>query len=165
MWFEHFLKHTNPSEARPVLLDLDGHKTHTTNLSFIEMARANFVSSAYHCSHRMQPLDVSFMKPLVTYYTQAVECWLRSHPGRVVSTFQMAELFFEERDFAAAQPTDLVRPTQMRHHPTETPMRHLLTETPMHHHVIETPMRQINQDKTKWRRNVFRNNIEWLCKY
>ena len=140
MWFEHFLKLANPSEARPVLLILDGHKTHTNNLPFIKMARSNFVTVFClppHCSHRMQPLDVSFMKPLMTYYTQAVEYWLQSHPGRVVSAFQIAELFglgyaraatvrtavngfrktgiwpidrnvFDEHHFAAAQPTDLV---------------------------------------------------------
>lgn len=85
-WFKHFLKHANPSETRPVLLILDGHKTHINNLPFIEIARANFVTVIClppHCSHRMQPLDVSFTKPLITYYTQAVECWLRSHPDRV----------------------------------------------------------------------------------
>ena len=41
----------------------------------------------------MQPLDVSFMKPLMSYYTQAIENWLRNHPGRVVTTFQTAGLF------------------------------------------------------------------------
>ena len=135
------LKHANSSEARPYLLILDGHKTHTNNLPFIEMVRANFVTVIClppHCSHRMQPLDVSFMKPPMTHFTQAVECWLRSHPDRVVSTFQVAELFgigyvravamrtavngfrktgiwpidrnvFDEHDFAATQPSDLVR--------------------------------------------------------
>ena len=57
MWFEHFLKHVNPPEARPVLLISDGHKTHTNNLPFIEMARANFVTviclPAISCSHSM----------------------------------------------------------------------------------------------------------------
>ena len=93
MWFEHFLKPANPPEARSVLLILDGHKKHTNNLPFIDLARANFVTVIclpLHCSHRMQPLDVSSMKPLMTYYTH---CWLRSHPGRVVSTFQITELF------------------------------------------------------------------------
>ena len=78
------------------LLILDGHKTHTNNLPFIGMARRNNVTVLClppHCSHRMQPLDVSFMKPLMTYYTQAVENWLRNHPGRVVTTFQTAGLF------------------------------------------------------------------------
>ena len=79
-WFEHFIQHSNPTRERLVLLVLDGRKTHTNNL-------------AAHCTHRLQPLDVTFMKPLMTYYTQEVEKWLRNHPGRVVTTFQIAGLF------------------------------------------------------------------------
>ena len=41
----------------------------------------------------MQPPDVSFMKPLSTYYDHELEKWLRNNPGRVVTTFQVAELF------------------------------------------------------------------------
>lgn len=43
--------------------------------------------------HRMQPLDVSFMKPLSTAYDDAVRQWLRENPGRVVSIYQIAGLF------------------------------------------------------------------------
>jgi hypothetical protein len=46
-----------------------------------------------HCSHRLQPLDVGFMKPLMTYYAQNVHMWLRNHLGRVVIMFQIGELF------------------------------------------------------------------------
>ena len=95
-WFEHFLKHTNPSADRPVLLILDGHKTHTNNLPFIELGRSKFVTVLClppHCSHRMLPLGVSFMKPLMTFYTQAIENWLRNHPGRVATTYQTAVFF------------------------------------------------------------------------
>ncbi|CAM1325721.1 Uncharacterised protein r2_g3461 [Pycnogonum litorale] len=94
-WFRHFLKHSNPSEERPVLLILDGHKTHTNNLDVIMLARdknVHIVCLPPHCTHRLQPLDVSFMKPLMTYYTQEVEKWLRNHPGRVITTFQIAGL-------------------------------------------------------------------------
>lgn len=41
----------------------------------------------------MQPADVAFMKPLSTYYDHAVTGWLRSHPGRVVTVFQISEIF------------------------------------------------------------------------
>ena len=44
------------------------------------------------CSHRMQPLSVSFIKPLITYYIQSVGNWLRKH------------LLFA---FAAAAPTNI----------------------------------------------------------
>ena len=38
-------------------------------------------------------MDLSFMKLLSIYYDQELEKWLRNHPGRVVTTFQVAELF------------------------------------------------------------------------
>jgi len=91
-WFRHFLSHTKPSENDPVLLILDGHNAHTRNLEVIELARKNHVILLVlppHCTHRLQPLDVAFMKPLSTYYTQAIEKYLRNNPGRVVSVFQI----------------------------------------------------------------------------
>lgn len=89
IWFKHFIRSS-------VLLILDGHATHVRNLDVIDLARHNGVVMLClppHCSHRMQPLDVSFMKPLSTYYDQELEKWLRNNPGRVVTTFQVAEFF------------------------------------------------------------------------
>ena len=105
----------------------------------IDLARANWVVLLClppHCSHKIQPLDVSFMKPLLIYYDQELEKWLCNHPGRVVTTFQVAELYriaytkaataqtvkngfkktglfptnrhiFEPHDFAPCQPTNI----------------------------------------------------------
>ena len=87
-WFEHFLRHSKPSAEEPVLLILDGHLTHKRNLDVIKLARANHVTIVVippHTSHRLQPLDVGFMKPLSTFYTQAIEKFLRQNPGRVVT--------------------------------------------------------------------------------
>lgn len=80
----------------PVLLLLDGHSTHTKNLPLIEKARQSRViilSFPPHCTHRLQPLDVSFMGPLSTFYAQAVNICLRNNPGRVVTQFQLSQLF------------------------------------------------------------------------
>lgn len=46
-----------------------------------------------HCTHRLQPLDVSFMKPLSNFYKDEVRKWLRTNPGRVVTLHQIALLF------------------------------------------------------------------------
>jgi len=95
-WFEHFVRQSHPTADSPVLLILDGHKTHTTNLAVINMAREQHVSLLClppHCSHRLQPLDVTFMKPLNAFYVQEIECWLLNHPGRVVTIQQVPELF------------------------------------------------------------------------
>lgn len=45
-----------------------------------------------HCTHRMQPLDVSFYGPLKTYFNQEVTTWLKSHPGRVVTHIQIGQI-------------------------------------------------------------------------
>ena len=69
-WFRHFLKHTHLTAGDPVLLILDGHSTHTKSIALIELARTNHVSIIClpaHTTHRLQPLDVSLMKPLNTY--------------------------------------------------------------------------------------------------
>lgn len=46
-----------------------------------------------HCSHRLQPLDVSFMKPLSLHYDEETRKWLRTNPGKVVTLFEISKLF------------------------------------------------------------------------
>lgn len=41
----------------------------------------------------MQPLGVSFFGPLNTFYNQEFHMWLKNHPGRTVTHFQVTELF------------------------------------------------------------------------
>jgi len=95
-WFHHFLKHTHSTIDNPSLLILDGHATYTHNLEVIQLARDTGVTLLClppHCSHKLQPLDVSFMKPLSTFYDQECEKWLRQHPGRVITMFQLGAIF------------------------------------------------------------------------
>ncbi|KAJ4437982.1 hypothetical protein ANN_13921 [Periplaneta americana] len=95
-WLKHFIQFTKPSKEEPVLLLLDGHATHVKNLEVIDLARQRGVIILYflpHCTHRLQPLDVSFMGPLSTFYSQEMKMWLLNHPGRVVTQFQVAKLF------------------------------------------------------------------------
>ena len=97
VWFDHFLSFVKPSQEDPALLILDGHLSHTKNLSVIEKARSNFVTILClppHTTHKLQPLDVSFMYPLNHYHDQALEKWL-THPGRVVTVFQISQIFNE----------------------------------------------------------------------
>jgi hypothetical protein len=41
----------------------------------------------------MQPLDKAFMGPLKTFHCQEIEKWLHSHPGWVITVYQIGELF------------------------------------------------------------------------
>ncbi|KAG8237724.1 hypothetical protein J437_LFUL017026 [Ladona fulva] len=97
-WFHHFIQHAKPSKEDPALLLMDGHLSHTKNLKVIEAARTHFVTIVClppHCTHELQPLDVSVMLPLSTYYDMALEKWLNNHPGRVVTLFQISQIFGE----------------------------------------------------------------------
>ncbi|XP_069670121.1 jerky protein homolog-like [Periplaneta americana] len=95
-WFRHFLRNVKPTEDDPIVLVLDGNFTHVRNIDVITLARENHVSIVSlppHSTHKMQPLEASFMGPLKTFYAQEIETWNRNHPGRVVTVYQIAELF------------------------------------------------------------------------
>ena len=142
-WFRHFLRCSGASHENPVLLVLDGHLTHAHNLDIIDLARdigVVLLSIPPHSSHRMQPLDVSFMKPFSTFYTQEVEKWLRNNHPRILTMHQVPQLvgkayqrvasnavaasgfrktgifpcnrqIFSEIDFAAAKASDVPLPS------------------------------------------------------
>ena len=96
VWFKKFVVFSKASKDFPVLLILDGHSTHTKNLEVIDYARDNGVSLLClppHCSHKLQPLDVSFMKPLSLHYADELRKWLRCNPGKFVTLFQISTLF------------------------------------------------------------------------
>ena len=95
-YLKHFKSHVKCSKDSPVLLILDGHKTHTKSLPTIDYARENgivIVSLPPHTSHKLQPLDRSFFKPLKAAFNSACSSWLRNHPGRRIAVDQLGELF------------------------------------------------------------------------
>lgn len=95
IWFRHFVKNVGASKNNPCLLVMDGHTTHSRNIDVIDLAMEHGVTILVlpaHCTHKLQPLDRSFMKPLKTYYSQECDKWLRNHPGRLISMFQIAKL-------------------------------------------------------------------------
>ncbi|KAG8236500.1 hypothetical protein J437_LFUL013337 [Ladona fulva] len=96
VWFAKFIEFSKATKESPVLLIVDGHSTHTKNLKLLEMARENGVVLLClppHTSHKLQPLDVTCFKPLSLYYGEEVRKWLRSHPGKVVTLFQISTIF------------------------------------------------------------------------
>ncbi|XP_072392185.1 uncharacterized protein [Diabrotica undecimpunctata] len=87
-WFGHFIEFSKPSKEHPVHLLLDGHTTHTKNINVIEKARdIGLVMLCFppYTTHRLQPLDVSFVSPLSTYYTSKVQKWMQQYPGRPIT--------------------------------------------------------------------------------
>lgn len=79
-----------------MLLILDGHSTHVKNLDLVLAAKESNVHILCippHTSHKLQPLDLTFMKPLKTYHAQECKTWLRSHPGQIHNLRTVGEMF------------------------------------------------------------------------
>ncbi|XP_065174331.1 uncharacterized protein [Atheta coriaria] len=95
-WFVKFIEFSNAKKDKPVLLLVDGHSSHTKNIQVIDAPRENgiiILCFPPHCTHRLQPLDVSAMKPLSKHYEDEVRKWLRLNPGKVDTMFEIAKLF------------------------------------------------------------------------
>jgi hypothetical protein len=94
-WFDHFVNFFKPSAYDPVLLTVYGHYSHTKNIDVVDKAREHTVATVSllpHSTHKMQPFDVDFLKPLKTYYAQETETGLGNNPGRIVTFFLLCKL-------------------------------------------------------------------------
>ncbi|XP_047026166.1 MFS-type transporter clz9-like [Helicoverpa zea] len=94
-WFQHFLDYVKPTVASPVLLILDGHYSHTKNIELIDLARQHYVtilSLPPHCTHKVQPLDRTFMGPLKCSYSEEVRVFLRK-TNKPITPYDIVELF------------------------------------------------------------------------
>ncbi|CAH2013916.1 unnamed protein product [Acanthoscelides obtectus] len=94
-WFAHFIEKVCPTENSPVLLILDGHYSHVRNPDLIDMARKSFVTIIClppHSTHKLQPLDKTFMGPLKAFYSEEVRQFIR-HSNRAVTPYDIMELF------------------------------------------------------------------------
>ena len=103
-WMKHFVNFVASTPTNKVLLILDGHASHKY-LEALEFTKANGVVLLClppHCTHRMQPLDVSFFGPLEAYYNREITTWLKNHPGRTVGLYQIADLFRRAYENAAS---------------------------------------------------------------
>jgi hypothetical protein len=77
-WFEHFVSVTKPSTSDPVFLIVYGHTSHTRNFHLIVKARECHVAIIClppHSTHKLQPLDKTFMAPLKRYYGEEIRRW------------------------------------------------------------------------------------------
>jgi hypothetical protein len=74
-WFRKFVAFSGALKESLMLLLLDGHASHTKGIDLIDLAREKGVVLLFyppHCTHKLQPLDVDFMKPLSKYYEDEV---------------------------------------------------------------------------------------------
>ncbi|KAL7287589.1 hypothetical protein TKK_0018236 [Trichogramma kaykai] len=93
-WFREFIKFSNSTKEHPVLLLLDGHVSHIKNLEVAKLGVEYGVTIlCLHpdCTHRMQPADIGFMKPLSAFYTEEINAFQRK--GAVVQMKNIFEIF------------------------------------------------------------------------
>ncbi|XP_063594808.1 uncharacterized protein LOC134771775 [Penaeus indicus] len=140
-YMHHFIQHTRCTKERKVLLVLDNVESHIT-ITSIDLARENGVvllTLPPHTSHRLQPLDRAVYGPFKKAYNIAMDGWIRSHPGRTVTIYDIPTIvaeaqlqaitprnikagfaatgiypfnrgIFTDADFAAAEVTDRLNP-------------------------------------------------------
>ena len=90
----HFIKCTSSSKENPSLLIYDNHESHLS-LPVLDMAKENGVTILTlhpHCSHKMQPLDVSIFGPFKTYYSAAMDSMMMAKPGVPITIYDIAKL-------------------------------------------------------------------------
>ena len=89
----HLIGHMHVSKSNPVLLILDNHSCHL-GLEIITLAEKRglaILTFPPHCSHRLQPLDVTVFGPFKTFYNRLANAWM-TNPGRSISIYETAEL-------------------------------------------------------------------------
>lgn len=90
----HFVKFVKCTKEKKVLLLMDNHETHV-NLNVINYARENgivILTFPPHCSHRLQPLDVSVYGPFKTYMRNAQNNFMTSNAGKPITIYDLSSL-------------------------------------------------------------------------
>jgi len=96
-WLNHFITHVKPSQTDRHVIVLDGHCSHKT-IEVIDLARKNGIDILVlppHTTHRLQPLDTVFYKPLSDNYNKAADRWMLTNAGKRISFYEVASLFEE----------------------------------------------------------------------
>lgn len=85
-WMNHFIKHTHSSKEHPTLLLMDNHSSHMS-VDAIDLATEHGVTILTfppHCSHKLQPLDVSVYGPVKGRYNALHNAWMKENVGRII---------------------------------------------------------------------------------
>ncbi|KAF2899780.1 hypothetical protein ILUMI_06401 [Ignelater luminosus] len=91
------------TEKGKVILILDVHASHTSYamVDLCESFEIELDLLPPHTSHALQPLDVSFFKPLKAYYHQQTTAWQHSHTNMGITKVAFGGLFEQALNQAA----------------------------------------------------------------
>lgn len=93
-WLQHFIENARVTKDKPALLIMDNHDSHIS-IEGIELAKDNgltLLTFPPHCSHKLQPLDVTVYSPLKRYYNDAGNSWQLQNPGQALTIYNIAHL-------------------------------------------------------------------------
>ncbi|XP_045028993.1 MFS-type transporter clz9-like [Daphnia magna] len=91
---QHFQSFVKCSKSNPVLLLLDNHSSHL-DYQVVSFAKDNgiiLLTFPPHCSHALQPLDVSVFGPFKRACGKSQNDWLNRNPGQRISIKEIEEL-------------------------------------------------------------------------
>ena len=91
---QHFVEYTGCPITNKHILLLDNHSSHL-DYSVVSYARETgiiMLTFPPHCSHRLQPLDVSVFGPFKAALKASFNAWLNNHPGERISIHEVAGL-------------------------------------------------------------------------
>lgn len=93
LFMQHFHAHSHASKENPVLLLIDNHSSHLSieALDYAAMNGITLLSFPPHCSHKLQPLDVSVYGPVKSYYETECKSWIRNTQEQI-EMFNIPEL-------------------------------------------------------------------------
>lgn len=88
---KHFINLTHSSIENPTCLLMDNHESHLSieTLNLAKKYGVTILTLPPHCSHRLQPLDVSIFGPFKAHYNSAIQAWLLNHPGVPLSLYDI----------------------------------------------------------------------------
>ncbi|CAG7678555.1 unnamed protein product, partial [Allacma fusca] len=94
VWLKHFRTHAAAERGTKVLLLLDNHSSHVCYDAVMYAAKNNIemLTIPPHCTHKLQPLDISFFGPLKSKYGAALTEWLAANQGRIALNEDLTEI-------------------------------------------------------------------------
>lgn len=109
IFIQHFIKRTKPTKEKPVILLLDNHSSHLSCkvLDLCKESGVIMVSFPPHCSHKLQPLDLTVFGPFKKCCSSGVSAWLKSNPGNTITIFDLPEII-EHAFLNAVNPKNIV---------------------------------------------------------
>ncbi|KAJ8359376.1 hypothetical protein SKAU_G00159010 [Synaphobranchus kaupii] len=91
VFLQHFVSQTRATPTNKVLLLLDNHSSHCSIPAIQHYKEHGIILLTFppHCSHKLQPLDLSVFGPLKRNVNVAMDAWMRCHPGTPASIYDI----------------------------------------------------------------------------